>query len=103
MATTNTLPADASYGTLRAELSYPLVRCEARPLTAGLVPALSALRTEVDTTAGAEDLIVLDVQRAEVLVFLADEDIDGTVHAVEKNLLILTDGDREADLYVHYM
>lgn len=103
MGTISTLAVDASYETLTDELSYPLVRCEARPLTAGLAPALAALLTDVATTESDERKLVLEVLRAEILVTLADEDIDVTVDAVVNTILTITGGDRDHDLYTHFL
>jgi hypothetical protein len=103
MANIPTLVASASYETLTAEISYTLVRCEARPITAGLAPALLALLTEVNDTENQERLLELDVQRAEIRVALADDDIDGTVDAVVNSVLTITGGDRSADLYLHFL
>jgi hypothetical protein len=103
MGTISTLAADASYETLADEIAYPLVRCEARPLTTGLAPALAALLTDVATTQSDERKLVLAVLRAEILAVLADEEIDATVDAVVNNLLIITGGDREHELYTHFL
>jgi len=103
MGTINTLAADASYEDLAADLTYTLVRCEARPLTAGLAPSFVALLGDVNQTSDQERQHTLTVLRAEELVALTDEDIDVTVDAVVNTILTITGGDRDHDLYRHYL
>ena len=103
MGNISTLAVDASYEVLTGDLSYTLVRCEARPLTAGLAPALAKLLAEVTVVSSEEQMLALEVLRAEVRVALVDEDIDGTVDAVVNNILIITGGDRTHEMYVHFM
>jgi hypothetical protein len=103
MGNIRTLTANVSYETLTEEVACPLARCEVRPCTAALAPAIFALFGEIAVTSNDERLLVLEVLRAEARVVLADDDIDGTVDAVVASLLVITGGDREADLYVHYL
>ncbi|MFO0755159.1 MAG: hypothetical protein U0359_01605 [Byssovorax sp.] len=103
MATISTLAVSTSYEELTGDISYTLVRCEARPLTAGLAPALVALLTDITTTQETERKLVLDLERAEVRVFLADEDIDSLIDGIVNTLLTLTGGDRTSDLYTFYL
>jgi hypothetical protein len=103
MGTIRTLPVDASYETLTEEVACTLSRCEARPLTASLAPAIFAQFSEIALTSQDERSLVLEVLRAEAKVALVDEDLDHTVDAVVAAILVITGGDREADLYVHYL
>ncbi len=103
MANISTLAVNASYEALTGDISYTLVRCEARPLTAGLAPALLALLADITTCANAERMLVLEVERAEVKVFLCDEGIDGTVDAIVNTCLTITGGDRTVDPYAFYL
>ncbi len=102
MANINTVAVSASYEVLTSEVSYPLVRCEARPITAGLAPALFALLADIATCAAAERKLVLQVERAEVAVFLADEGIDGSVDAVAHACLAINGNDRTAEPYITF-
>ncbi|MFO0762405.1 MAG: hypothetical protein U0359_38555 [Byssovorax sp.] len=94
---------NASYEALTGDISYTLVRCEARPLTAALAPALAGLLDDIATVAEAERKLVLALERTEVRVFLADEDIDGLIDGIVNTLLTLTGGDRSSDLYTFYL
>lgn len=103
MGTINTLAVSASFEDLTADLTHTLVRCEARPVTAGFAPPLVTLLAEVATTADHERQLVLAVLRAEEMVILTDEDIDGTVDAVVHAVLTIAGGDREHVLYRHFL
>jgi hypothetical protein len=103
MGTIRTLVVTTPYEAVTDDISYLLVRCEARPLTAGLAVALQALLSDIGTTADDEGKLALEVLRAEALVETCDEDIDVTVDAVVNTVLTITGGDRSSDLYVHFV
>ena len=103
MGTISTIAVNASYETLTGDLSYTLVRCEARPFTAGLAPALLALLADTATCADTERTLLLEVERAEMKVFFADEALDGTIDAATNALLTITGGDRTVEPYTLYL
>jgi hypothetical protein len=88
--------------TLLDHNTFTRARLKANPLTAGLAAPFDAFQTDWTAIRAAETQLHIELVEANAAIAGADEELDVLVDAVSNAVLLITQGNRGAQLYVQY-